>query len=92
MKLTFTLYDVQEISSSAYRAFISTFRYQLEEFDSDFNSDNSDSDLSDFDQLTIWDIDPIEKFFKIQCFFLISDFCKDLSNFKCLFLLYCIRI
>jgi len=49
MRLTFTLYDVQEISSSAYRAFISTFRYQSEESDSDFNSDNSDSDLSDFD-------------------------------------------
>ena len=53
MRLTFTLYDVQEISSSAYRAFISTFRYQSEESDYesdyDFNSDNSDSDLSDFD-------------------------------------------
>lgn len=49
MKLTFTLYDVQEISSSAYIAFILTFRSQSEESDSDFNSDNSDSDLSDFD-------------------------------------------
>ena len=49
MRLTFTLYDFQEISSSSYRAFISTFRYQSEESDSDFNSDNSDSDLSDFD-------------------------------------------
>lgn len=51
MKLTFTLYDVQEISTSAYRAFINTFKYDLEEdsdSDSDF-SDNSDSDLSDFD-------------------------------------------
>lgn len=49
MRLTFTFRDVQEISSTAYRAFISTFRYQSEESDSDFNSDNSDSDLSDFD-------------------------------------------
>ena len=49
MRLTFTLYDVQEISSSAYRAFISTFRYQSEESDSAFDFDNSDSDLSDFD-------------------------------------------
>jgi len=51
MKLSFTLYDAQEISSSAYRAFISTFRYQSGESDSDsdFDSDNSDSDLSDFD-------------------------------------------
>jgi hypothetical protein len=51
MRLTFTLYDVQEISTSAYHAFISTFRYQSEseESDSDFNSDNSDSDLSDLD-------------------------------------------
>lgn len=49
MRLTFTLYDVQEISGSAYRAFISTFKYQSEESDSDFESVNSDSDLSDFD-------------------------------------------
>ena len=49
MKLTFTLYDVQEISGSAYRAFLSTFTYQLEESNSDFKSDKSDSDLSDFD-------------------------------------------
>jgi hypothetical protein len=35
MRFTFTLYDVTEISSTACRAFISTFRYQ--------------SDLSDFD-------------------------------------------
>ena len=49
MRLTFTLHDVQEISGSAYRAFISTFHYQSEESDSDFDSDNSDSDLSDFD-------------------------------------------
>jgi len=48
-KLTFTLYDIQEISTSAYRAFVSTFRYESEEFNSDFESDNSDSDLSDFD-------------------------------------------
>ena len=49
MRLTFTLYDIQEISTSAYRAFVSTFRYESEEFNSDFESDNSDSDLSDFD-------------------------------------------
>jgi hypothetical protein len=35
MRLTFTLHDVQEISSTAYLAFVSTFRYM--------------SDLSDFD-------------------------------------------
>lgn len=45
MRLTFTLHDVQEISDSAYRAFISTFQYQSEEFD----SGNSDSDTSDCD-------------------------------------------
>lgn len=49
MKLTFTLRDFQEISSSAYIAFISTFDYKSDESDSDFYSDNSDSDLSDFD-------------------------------------------
>lgn len=49
MKLTFTLYDAQEISSSAYRVFISTFKFQSEESDSDFNYDNSESELSDFD-------------------------------------------
>ena len=52
MRLSFTLKDVQEISSTAYTAFISTFKYQSEESvesDSDFNCDNPDSDLSDFD-------------------------------------------
>ena len=48
-RLTFTLYDVQEISISAYRAFFSTFKYGSEESDSDSNFDNSESDLSDFD-------------------------------------------
>lgn len=54
MKLTFTLHDVQEISGTAYSAFISTFKYELEESESDTDiksedSDLSDSDLSDFD-------------------------------------------
>lgn len=49
MKLRFTLYDVQEISYYTFRAFISTFQYQLEESAFDFDSDNSDSDLSDLD-------------------------------------------
>ena len=49
MRLTFTLHDVQEISGSAYRAFISTFKYQSEKSDSDFDFDNSDSELSEFD-------------------------------------------
>ena len=49
MKFTFTFYDAQEISSNACRAFISIFKYQSEESDSDFNHDNSDSELSDFD-------------------------------------------
>lgn len=49
MKLTFTLHDAQEISASAYRAFISTFHYHSEESDSNFDSDILDSDLSDFD-------------------------------------------
>nr|YP_010283131.1 hypothetical protein MKU15_pgp060 [Nitzschia traheaformis]ULD15895.1 hypothetical protein [Nitzschia traheaformis] len=49
MRLTFTPYDVQEISSSAFRAFISTFIYESEESDSGSKSDNSDSELSDFD-------------------------------------------
>lgn len=50
MRLTFTLSDVQEIYGSASFAFISTFRYgESEESDSDFNFDNSDSELSDFD-------------------------------------------
>jgi len=47
MRLTFTLYDAQEISSTAYRAFVSTFRSKSDEFESDFSQ--SDSDLSDFD-------------------------------------------
>lgn len=38
MRFTFSFYNAQEISSSAYPAFISTFEY---------NSD--ESDLSDFD-------------------------------------------
>ena len=49
MILIFISYYAQEISSSAYREFFSTFRYQSKESDSDFNSDTSDSDLSDFD-------------------------------------------
>lgn len=49
MRVTFTLYDVQEISSHVFRAFISTFNYESEENDSDLNYDNSDSELSDFD-------------------------------------------
>jgi len=49
MIFTFTLYDVQEISTSAYRAFISTFKYESKEFDSNFNSYHSYSELSDFD-------------------------------------------
>ena len=48
MKLTFTFQDVQEISRSGYYAFISTFRYQSEESDSDFNSDPSDFDSDIF--------------------------------------------
>jgi len=47
MRLTFTLQDAQEISSNAYRAFISTFHYKSDESDSDFYSDNSDSELSE---------------------------------------------
>ena len=35
MRLTFTLHDVQKISGSAYRAFISTFLYPLEKSKSD---------------------------------------------------------
>lgn len=50
MKLAFNLHDVQEISGSFYTAFVSTFHYkESEESDFDFESDNSDSDLSDFD-------------------------------------------
>lgn len=45
MKFTFTSYDIQEISFSAGRAFLSTFRYLSDSSD----SANSDSDLSDFD-------------------------------------------
>ena len=41
-------YDVQEISVSAFRGFISTFRYDRYEL-KEVESDNSDSDLSDFD-------------------------------------------
>lgn len=49
MGLAFTLQDVQEISVSASRAFISTFHYNSDESESpDFDSD-SDSDFSDFD-------------------------------------------
>ena len=49
MKLTFTLHDMQEISITAYLVFISTFKYQVEESDSDFSYESSGSDLSDFD-------------------------------------------
>ena len=48
MRFTFTLHDAQEISSSAYRAFISTFHYNSDESDSDL-SDSDSSDLSDYD-------------------------------------------
>lgn len=48
MRFTFTFYDIQEISSTAYSAFISTFNYLSDESE----SDKSDSDLSDFDQDT----------------------------------------
>lgn len=48
MRLAFTLHDVQEITSSACSAFISTFHYKSDE--SDYKSDLSDSsDLSDFE-------------------------------------------
>lgn len=49
MKLPFTFHDAQEIFSSAYRTFISIFHYRSDESDSDFVSDNSESELSDFD-------------------------------------------
>ncbi len=49
MKFRLTFYDVKEISSSAYLAFISTLPYQSNESDSDLKSYDSDSDLSDFD-------------------------------------------
>jgi len=49
MRFTFIFHDVQEISSNAFCAFISTFKYESEEFDSYSNSDNSDSDLSYFE-------------------------------------------
>jgi hypothetical protein len=39
MKLTFTLHDVQEISSTAYITFVSRFRYISNESESDFNPD-----------------------------------------------------
>jgi hypothetical protein len=45
MKLSFTLNDATEISGYAFRAFITTFNYYSAESD----SDNSESDLSDFD-------------------------------------------
>ena len=44
MKLTFTITDIQEISTSAYYAFISTFNYISDDSDS-----SSESDLEDFD-------------------------------------------
>ena len=47
MRLTFSRQDAQEISGSAYRAFISTFHYESKESDSDLDSDNSDSELSE---------------------------------------------
>ena len=49
MKFIFNLQGVQKIYISVSYAFISTFRYQSEESDSDFNSDSSESNLSDFD-------------------------------------------
>ena len=47
MRITFTLHDAKEISERAYRAFFSTFRYDVEESESDH--DNLDSDFSEFD-------------------------------------------
>lgn len=48
MKLTFTVHDAYEISSSVYRAFLSTFPFQSDV--SDYKSDESGlSDLSDFE-------------------------------------------
>ena len=49
MRITFTFYDIQEITSSAYIAFFSTFKHGLDEDTSDSDYDTSDSDLSDFD-------------------------------------------
>lgn len=51
MRLTFTLTDVQEISASAVRAFVSTFHYISDESDH-LDSDLSSSDLDDFDPST----------------------------------------
>ena len=47
----FTLHDVQEITVSAGRAFLETFKYYEsdEESDYDFKYDESDSDLSNLD-------------------------------------------
>jgi hypothetical protein len=47
MRLAFTLTDVQEISTTAVRAFVSTFHYKSDELD-----DSSSSDLEDFDPST----------------------------------------
>jgi len=49
MRRLFTLHDVQEISSTAYRGFISTFHYKSDESDSDSSDSSDSSDLSDFD-------------------------------------------
>lgn len=51
MRLTFTLYDVQEISSAAVRAFVATFKVtEDEDYESELlDSNNSDSDLDEFD-------------------------------------------
>lgn len=49
MKITITFCDIQEITSSAYIAFVSTFKQGSDEDNSDADSNTSDSDLSDFD-------------------------------------------
>lgn len=51
MRLTFTLTDVQEISTTAIRAFVSTFHYKSGESE-DLSSDSSLSDLENFDPTT----------------------------------------
>ena len=92
MRITFTFYDIQEITNSACIAFISTFKQGSDE-------DNSDSDLSDFDsdifgcgEITpevenmvdqTWEIcKPLEKVFGVTTSKLIKDTVCQLKNKK----------
>nr|YP_009686251.1 hypothetical protein [Halamphora calidilacuna]QDR25066.1 hypothetical protein [Halamphora calidilacuna] len=85
MRLILTLHDAQEISSTAYRAFISTFHYMSDESESDF-----DPDTFGFGKITSevekmvensWEIcDPLNKVYGTTTSELIKETVKSLTE------------